>query len=445
MANEKINNILIKDGSLIDPKSNLWGERKDILIEGGKIKVIGDDLKLSWNGVVIEAKGKYVCPGLMDMHVHLREPGYEYKEDIQSGTMAAIAGGFTSVACMPNTNPVNDNRGVNLAMEALIHQKAYCDVYQVGAISNKLEGLRLSPYFNNFYLKTDRPNIVAFSDDGNPVMSNKLMFKAMEIAKYYDVPIISHCENLFLSNRGFINEGRVSLYLGLRGIPSVSEYHMVERDIMIAERVGCKLHIAHVSTKESVDLIAKAKDRGVQVTAEVTPHHLALNEVDLMRKFTAYKMNPPLREEIDRQALVYGVINGTIDVIASDHAPHSVIDKEGSFEEAPFGCIGLETSLPVVIEILHHEEEIPIDILIEKMAITPRKILNIPYSGLKVGEIADIIIIDPDTYYCVDKEMFYSKARNCPFDGQFLRSWSTHTIHKGCLVYDQDTQMLIRG
>lgn len=432
-----MNNILIKNGTVVDPNAFMKEEKKDIFIENGVVKWIDSNLSPIGCCDVIYADKMIICHGLIDMHVHLRDPGYEYKEDIVSGTKAAIAGGFTSVACMPNTSPVNDTTNITEYIKDKARKKGYCDVYPIGAITARSEGKALSPLMN--MLRTGdlySSGVVAFSDDGNPVEDYDLMREAMELAKNYGVPIISHCEVKSLSGKGVVNQGKMSKYLGLPGIPNEAEEKMLERDIYLAKKTGCHLHVAHVSTKESVDMIRRAKEDNVKITAEVTPHHIMLTDDFCKYEDTSFKMNPPLRTEEDRQALVTGLIDRTIDVIASDHAPHSVHDKSYSFQDAPFGCIGLETTLPIVIDVLHFGYGLSYSQIIEKMTLNPTNILKLPREGLHVGDLADLVIIDPFSINKVRSEKFYSKSKNCPFDHGWLRGWPDYVIHKGKLVYD---------
>lgn len=429
-------NLLIKGGRVVDPSQGL-DAKMDILVENGKISKVGKDLpgggaKASRKAPalqVIDARNLLVVPGLVDMHTHLREPGYEYKETIETGSQAALAGGFTSIACMPNTDPINDNRSVT---EFIIRQAVKCglvNVYPVAAISKGSEGKGLTEFGDLL-----EAGAVAFSDDGKPVMTGGLMRRALEYAGSFDVPIISHCEDATLSAGGLMNEGLTSTELGLPGIPSISEEVMVARDILIAAYTEAPLHIAHVSTAGSVDLIRDAKRRGVRVTAETAPHYFCLSEEALAEFDTRLKMNPPLRSNADVAALKKGLGDGTLDAIATDHAPHSPIEKEVEFEYAANGIIGLETSLGLSLRLVD-EGVLTLPQLVEKMSLNPAKILRLSKGTLKPGADADITIIDPEKAWTVDVRKFRSKSRNSPFGGWQLKGKVTHTIVAGTVKY----------
>ena len=420
---------VIKGGRVIDP-GNL-DDILDIVIKDGNIIEIKKDFlsgdenkKLK----IIDASGKIVAPGLIDMHVHLRDPGYEYKETIETGGRAAAFGGFTAVCCMPNTNPVNDCRQVT---DYIVEKAVKTDgvrVYPVAAISKELKGDSLCEYGE---LKD--AGAIAVSDDGNPVMNSQLMRRALEYSSGFNLPVISHCEDLDLVSGGAMNEGAVATKLGLSGIPNATESIMVSRDIALCELTGIPVHIAHVSTMESVRAIRDAKKRGVPVTAETAPHYFSLTDTSVKDYNTNYKMNPPLRTEQDRDAICQGLVDGTIDVIATDHAPHSLIEKAVEFDQAANGIIGLETAVPLGLKLV---EAGIIDIaeLIRKMSKNPARILGLK-TGLEIGKTADITIIDPKISFCIDADTFQSLSRNTPFDGWDVKGRAVLTMVGGKIVY----------
>jgi len=427
--------ILIKGGRVVDP-GNFDGIA-DILVEDGKIVEIekgkgthaSPSVTQGKESRIIDAAGKIVCPGLIDMHVHLREPGHEYKETIKSGCLAAAAGGFTAVCSMPNTNPVNDNSQVTkfILQRAMIADTVR--VYPVAAISKGLEGKRLCEYGD---LKD--AGAVAVSDDGRPVTDGQLMRRAMEYAKGFGLPVISHCEDLNLLAGGVVNEGAFATKMGLPGIPNACESVMVMRDIALSELTEGPVHIAHVSTMESVRAIRAAKKRGVSVTAETAPHYFTLTEDDVGQYDTNAKMNPPLRSKQDREAVREGLADGTIDVIATDHAPHSSIEKEVEFDMAENGIIGLETSVSLSLQLVE-DNVLKIDQLVEKMSTNPGRILKFE-NGLKKGNPADITIIDPDNLYKIDAKNFYTLSRNTPFNGMEVKGKAVLTMVGGKVVFE---------
>ncbi|HPN39306.1 MAG TPA: dihydroorotase [Melioribacteraceae bacterium] len=402
--------ILIKNCKIIDPSIKL-NKVSDVLIENGIISNIGeinvDDAK------IIEAEGKILTPGFFDMHVHLREPGREDEETITSGTESAMVGGFTGIACMPNTDPTIDSAEV----VSLIKDKNFgniVDVFPIGAVTKNRKGENLSPI-----LELLEAGVVGFSDDGTVVKSAAILRKALEYTKEFNVPIIEHCEDLSMAD-GVMNEGLNSTMLGLPAIPSIAEDLIVMRDIMIAEYVGGKVHIAHISTKNAVELVRNAKAKGINITAEVTPHHFSLTD-DLLKTYdTNYKMNPPLRSKEDVEAILEGLQDGTIDCIATDHAPHSIEEKEMEFIYAPNGIIGLETAIGLAFNELVHKKILSIEQLIEKFAINPRKILNIEIPKIEVGKKANLTLLDPEKIWTVQVSDFKSKSKNSPFDKKLL-------------------------
>ena len=432
---------LIRGGRVVDP-GNLDGIM-DILIEDGKIvevkaqslpavSLAGSELARRQSGGVrvIDAFGKIVVPGLIDMHVHLREPGHEYKETIESGCLSAAYGGFTAICPMPNTNPVNDNSQVT---EYILKKAGAADmvrVYPVAAISKGLKGKDLCEYGD---LK--ETGAIAISDDGHPVANSQLMRMALEYAKGFDLPVISHCEDLDLAGCGAMNEGAVATRMGLAGIPNTSESIAVMRDIALCELTGARLHIAHVSTTESVRAIRNAKKRGALVTAETAPHYFTLTEDAVEGYNTNAKMNPPLRSMQDREAVLEGLADGTIDVIATDHAPHSSIEKEVEFDQAANGIIGLETSVSLSLKLVQNSV-IPLTALVEKMSTNPARILGLNI-GIIPGRPADITIIDPDLSYKIDSGSFKSLSRNTPFDGWDMKGKAILTMVGGKILFDE--------
>ena len=424
--------VLIKNGRVIDPTNDL-DEPKDLLIDKGKIKAlespgkinIGTGEKLS----IIDAKDCVVCPGLIDMHVHFREPGFEYKETIESGCQSAAAGGFTSVAVMPNTNPVNDTRSVTEHLLSLAKTKGIINVYAIAAITRNLAGERLSEMAD---LKD--AGAIAFSDDGRPVMNNELMRRAFEYSKMFKLPLIQHSEMLDLTEGGCMNEGIVSTELGLKGMPAEAEDIMVYRDIALLEKTGGRLHVAHISSKNSVDLVRQAKSRGLSVTCEVAPHHFTLTDEAVRGYDTNTKMSPPLRTISDIDAIKKGLKDGTIDIIATDHAPHDIVDKQVEYQNACFGIVGLETALPLSLKLVD-EKILSMSDLIKKLTSTPAGIFNLSSGNLSLGNDADILIFNPNFEYSIDISKFHSKSKNSPFDGWKVKGKVIHTLVRGKTVY----------
>jgi dihydroorotase len=420
--------LLISGGLIVDPAQGLE-ENRDVLIEDGKIAGLEPPGTIPPEGrEVIDAQGLVVAPGLIDMHVHLREPGEEYKETIETGTAAAARGGFTGVACMPNTKPVNDNASVTRYILDQAARFGQARVWPVGAISQGSLGERLSEYGE---LKA--AGCVAVSDDGRPVMNALLMRRALEYARTFDLLVISHAEDLNLRGDGMMHEGRVSVRLGLAGMPAAAEEIMVYRDIRLARLTGARLHIAHVSTAGSVAIIREAKMSEIGITAETAPHYFTLTEDALEGYDTNAKVNPPLRSEWDRAAILEGLADGTLDAIACDHAPHSVLEKDVEFADAAFGLIGLETSLGLSL-LLVHEGVLTLGQVIAKMSSNPARILRLPSGTLAPGSPADVTIIDVNREWTVDASQFASKSRNCPFQGWNLKGKAVVTMVGGKIV-----------
>lgn len=415
--------ILIKGGYLIDPATNRDGIY-DILVEDGMVKNIDIIISPESDMEVIAADGKFVFPGLIDMHVHLRDPGQEYKETVKTGLAAAAKGGFTTIACMPNTDPFIDDPSI---VEA-IDRKAHGEKINLRVIGAATKGLDSNELTEMGAMK--EAGIVAISNDGKPVPSAYITRRVMEYAKRFDLILIEHCEDMSLTNGGFIHEGYYSTTLGLRGIPRESEDLIVARDLMLAEMVGGKVHIAHISSKNSVELVREAKKKGVQVTAEVTPHHLVLTDEACTSFDTSTKINPPLRSEEDREALIEGLLDGTIDIIATDHAPHARWEKEVEYAYAPFGAVGLETAFSLLVTQFVISGKMSYKQLIEKMANRPGEIFGLG-GKLEVGEKGDLFIFDPDKEWVVDPKAFESKGENTPFKGWTLKGEVTHTLSRG--------------
>lgn len=421
-------NLLIKGGRVIDPSQGI-DDTLDVVVENGLVKEIGKGLAAPAGAETIDASGKYVVPGLIDMHVHLRDPGLEYKEDIVSGTRAAVAGGFTSVCCMPNTKPAIDNKAIASYIINKAKTDGFCNVFPVGTITQGMAGDRLAEMG-----ELKESGCVAVSDDGKPVKNSELMRRALQYAAGIGIMVISHAEELELVGEGVMNEGFTSTELGLKGIPRVAEDIATAREIMLAEYVGAPIHIAHVSTKGSVRIIREAKARGVKVTCETAPHYFSLTD-DAVRGYnTNAKMNPPLREADDVAAIKAGLKDGTIDCIATDHAPHHLDEKDVEFNEAMNGIVGLETSLPISLKLVD-EGLLTLSQLVEKMSCKPSELLGVGRGSLKAGSVADISVIDPAKQWTVTESVLASKSKNSPWLGETLTGAAACTVVGGKVVF----------
>ncbi|MFH1873868.1 MAG: dihydroorotase [Pseudomonadota bacterium] len=422
--------LFIINSHVIDPANDV-DAKINVLIKDGKVAELTTAKKLSEDVEIIDAKDAIVSPGFIDLHCHLREPGQEYKEDIASGSAAAAAGGFTSICCMPNTNPVNDCAAVTDFILQRARQVGLVKVYPVGAISKGLKGESLADIGDlaNF-------GVVGVSDDGRPVMNSSLMRRAMEYASSFNLPVISHAEDLSLAGHGVMNEGATSTELGLAGIPAAAEDAMIARDILLSSLTGAHLHIAHVSTAGGVEMVRQAKKLKLAVTCEATPHHFTLTEQAVHGYDPNTKVNPPLRSENDRNEVILGLADGTIDAIATDHAPHNIIEKELGFEDSAFGMIGLETALPLSLKLVH-DKKITLKRMVEALTIKPAQIFNLKAGSIGKGDIADIVIFNPKIPVTIQSSEFKSKSRNTPFNGWHLLGKVLYTIVDGKIVFSQ--------
>src|SRR5579872_5883460 len=420
--------LLIKNGRVIDPASG-WDGPADVLVENGRISAVGSNLPET-STAIFDATGLVVAPGFIDMHVHLREPGIEHSETIETGARAAAAGGFTSICCMPNTLPVNDNATVTSYITERARQHAVVNVFPIGAITKGSAGVELAAIGS-----MKNAGIVAISDDGRPVMNARVMRRAMQTARSFDLPVIDHCEDLNLSAGGDMHEGVQSTRLGIRGIPASSEDVMVARDILLAESAGARFHVAHISSRHSVQMVKFAKNRGLPVTCEATPHHFALTDADITAYDSSYKMKPPLRSVCDVSAVIDGIVSGAVDAIATDHAPHPGSEKMQEFEKCPFGIIGLETALGLSLEKLYHGGKIPLARLVALFTTGPARILHLDRGTLAPGAAGDVTLFDTERTWTYDVNRSYSKSKNTPFDGWHFRGGPVATVVGGKVVW----------
>jgi dihydroorotase len=419
----------IKNGRVIDPANNRDAKGDLFARNGVIVESLSDEEKLA--AEVVDASGAVVCPGLVDIHVHLREPGQTHKEDIASGTRAAAAGGFTTVVCMPNTSPPADNPGTIRRINDSITRNAVVNVYPTGCLTVDMAGERLAPIGS---LKNE--GIVAVTDDGKCVQNNEVMRRAVEYARMFDLPVMDHCQDASMTEGSVMNEGYWSLKLGLKGWPSAAEDMIIARNVVLSKHFDAHIHMQHVSSTYGVDIIRRAKKRGIRVTGEATPHHLFFTDEECREYNTLFKMNPPLRTEEDREAIIEGLLDGSLDIIATDHAPHTADEKDCEFDIAPFGIIGMETALAASLEVLVHSGRCDLSFLISRMTCKPAEILNLAAGTLSPGAAADITIFNPDESIIVDPARFVGKSTNCPWNGMNLRGRIHRTIVSGRTVWD---------
>jgi dihydroorotase len=427
-----VSRLLIKHARVVDPTQKL-DHGLDLLLVDGRVEKLAERIQ-DGRAEVFDATGLVAAPGFVDIHVHLREPGYEYKETVATGSAAAVAGGFTAVCCMPNTQPVIDNAAVVEFVRSRAAEVGLARVYPIGAVSKGLAGEELAEVGEMV-----RAGAVAFSDDGKPVHNAQLMRKVLEYASLFGAPVIDHCEDAHLNAGGVMHEGAASTRLGLRGIPAASEEIMVARNAALAELTGGHVHIAHLSTRGAVERVREARARGARVTCEVTPHHLALTDQAVVDSDydTNTKMNPPLRSTEHVEALIGAVRDGTVDCFATDHAPHHDDEKALEFDLAPFGVVGLETAIPVTYDLLVRRHKLPLRRFVALWSSNPARLLKLPGGTLAPGSPADVTLFDPDAHDVVDPERFRSRSRNTPFTGQRLRGWPVATIVGGKVVWQR--------
>ncbi len=422
--------ILIRHGYVIDPGAGREG-LYDVLISEGMVTRVAREIQPEEDNLVIDATGKYVMPGFVDLHVHLREPGYEHKETIKTGAMAAAAGGFTTICAMPNTMPVTDNPDRVKEILEKASREAVINVLPIGAVTKGQEGLELADIEGMV-----KAGAIAISEDGKSVMDSELYTRGMQLARQYDIPVFAHCEDKSLAGSGVINAGRKAEELKLPGISKESEEVIVDRDIKLAEETGARLHLCHVSTSGSIKLLAGAKQEGLPVTAECCPHHFTLSEEDITEDDSDFKMNPPLRSPEDVRALKEALRDGIIEVIATDHAPHSAEEKAGSMLDAPFGIVGLETAFALSLTELVKTGYLTPYQMVERISTFPARLACIERGCISEGWMADIVIADPDEHYQIDRESFFSKGRNTPFHGRMVYGRILYTIVSGRIVYN---------
>jgi dihydroorotase len=423
--------LLIRNGRVIDPAS-ATDKPADVLIQDGAIAAVGAGIAAP-GAEILDATGLIVTPGFIDMHVHLREPGFEHAETIETGARAAAAGGFTSICCMPNTLPVNDNATVTSYIVERARKLAVTNVFPIGAITRNSAGEELAAVGS-----MKAAGVVAISDDGRPVMNARVMRRAMEFARSLDLPVIDHCEDLNLSAGGDMHEGYESVRLGLRGIPAGSEDVMVARDILLAQATGARFHVAHISTRNAVAMVTYAKQKGLPVTCEATPHHFALTDSQMRPYDSNFKMKPPLRTACDAGAVTDGIVSGAIDAIATDHAPHPGSEKMQEFEKCPFGILGLETALGLALEHLVHSGRITLERLVALFTTGPERVLHLGRGTLAPGAPGDVTIFSTELEWTYDVNQSFSKSRNSPFDGRTFRGGPVATIVNGAVVWRRE-------
>ncbi len=419
----------IKGGRVIDP-ANKQDEIGDVFIRAGRFvaSLTPEEIQTA---EVIDATGRVVAPGLVDIHVHLRYPGQTHKEDIQTGTRAAVAGGFTSVVCMPNTSPPADNPGTIQRIRSATASHAVAKVYPTGCLTLGMKGEALAPIGS-----LQKAGVVAVTDDGACVQSNELMRRAVEYATMFGLPIMDHCQDASMTRGAVMNEGYWSLRLGLKGWPSSAEDIIIARNVILSSYTGARIHMQHVSTEYGIDMIRRAKSRGIRVSGEAMPHHLFFTDEACKTYDTNFKMNPPLRTEADRQALIEGVLDGCIEILATDHAPHTPDEKDREFDYAPFGIIGMETALSVFLEVFHQPKLCDLSFLLARLTHKPAELLGLDAGTLSVGAPADVVIFDPGEAWTVDANRFQSRSRNCPWHGMNLHGRIHRTLVNGTTVWD---------
>ena len=423
--------LLIRNGRVIDPAS-ATDKPADVLIQDGAIAAVGAGIAAP-GAEILDATGLIVTPGFIDMHVHLREPGFEHAETIETGARAAAAGGFTSICCMPNTLPVNDSATVTSYIVERARKLAVTNVFPIGAITRNSAGEELAAVGS-----MKAAGVVAISDDGRPVMNARVMRRAMEFARSFDLPVIDHCEDLNLSAGGDMHEGYESVRLGLRGIPAGSEDVMVARDILLAQATGARFHVAHISTRNAVAMVTYAKQKGLPVTCEATPHHFALTDSQMRPYDSNFKMKPPLRTACDAGAVLDGIVSGAIDAIATDHAPHPGSEKMQEFEKCPFGILGLETALGLALEYLVHSGRINLARLVAIFTMGPERVLHLGRGTLAAGAPGDVTVFSTDLEWTYDVNQSFSKSRNSPFDGRTFRGGPVATVVNGKVVWQRE-------
>jgi len=421
--------VCIRGGRIVDP-ANSRDETGDLFIANGKVVNQLSAAELQ-KAEVIDASGLVVAPGIVDIHVHFREPGQKHKETIESGSWAAAAGGVTTAVCMPNTSPACDNAATIQLINDVIERKAIINVYPTGCLTLGRKGEALAPIGS---LK--KAGVIAITDDGDCIQSNELMRRAVEYAHMFGLCVMDHCQDASLTQGSVMHEGEMSLRLGLRGWPAAAEDIIVSRNVILSAHTGAHIHLQHISSASAVDIIRRAKQRGVNITAEATPHHIALTDASLATYDTHFKMNPPLRTEADRQALIEGLVDGTLDIIATDHAPHTDYEKDVEFDYAPFGILGLETALPVSYETLVASGKLDLPALIELMCHKPAKLLGLEKGTLTPGADADVMLFDPQEHWTYDPEKSFSLSKNSPWNGQKLQGRVKRTLVAGVSVYD---------
>ena len=428
-----MNRLLIRHARVVDPSQRV-DAGLDVLIADGKIARLAERIE-DRDAEVLDGTGLVAAPGFIDLHVHLREPGFEYKETIASGAGAAVAGGFTAVCCMPNTQPVNDNAAVTEFIRARASEAGLARVHPIGAVSKNLEGSELAELG-----EMARAGAVAFSDDGKPVHNAYLMRRVLEYAQLFHLPVVDHCEDKDLAAKGVMHEGAVATRLGLRGIPAAAEEVMVARDCALAELTGGRLHIAHLSTRRGLEIVREAKARGVAVSCEVTPHHLALLDQTVADSEydTDTKMNPPLRSADHAEALLQGVLDGAVDCLATDHAPHHADEKALEYDLAPFGVVGLETAVPVTYDLLVRKHKLALGRFVALWSTSPARVFGLSGGSLKVGSPADVTLLDLEARLTVNPDRFRSLSRNTPFAGQRLKGWPAATLVGGRVVWRRE-------